>query len=74
MERLDATKASLKKLGGGVGGEDNSEDADREVDVAESPTLVGSRNNKQPALISAPSEPPARLLHILTVTTMACHR
>ena len=53
MERLDAVEASLKKLGGGVGG-DNSEDADREVDVAESPTPAGTRNNKQPALISAP--------------------
>lgn len=36
MERLDAVEASLKKLGGGVDG-DNSRNVESEVDVAESP-------------------------------------
>lgn len=50
MERLDAVEASLKKLGGGVP-RDNSGDADREVDVVESPTRAGPRTK--------PSGPPS---------------
>ena len=46
MERLDAVEASLKKLGGGVGSEDDSEDVDREVDMGESPTPTGTWGNK----------------------------
>ena len=37
MGELDAVKVNLKKLGG-VGGGDDSGDADHEVDVAEFPT------------------------------------
>ena len=52
MERLDAVEASLKKLGGGVSG-DNSGNPDHEEDVAESGTSPRTRNNR-PGLISAP--------------------
>ena len=47
MERLDAVEASLKKLGGGVGGGDNPGNADHEVDVGESST--SAKNNRQSA-------------------------
>jgi len=52
LEGLDAVEASLKNLCSGVGG-DNSENADCEVDVAESPTSPSTRNGrpfKGPAL------------------------
>ena len=52
MERLDAVEASLKKLGGGVGG-DSSENPDREEDVAESATSPRTRNNR-PSVTIAP--------------------
>ena len=45
MEKLGAVGANWKKLDCGVGGGDNPEDADREVDVAESPTPTGTRDN-----------------------------
>jgi hypothetical protein len=54
MERLDAVEASLKKLGGGVD-RDNTDDADREVDVVESPTR-NSRNRP-----SGPTSAPGRI-------------
>jgi len=54
MEKLDAVEASLKKLGGGVGGADNSGSPDREVDVGEPSTPTSARNNRPSASISAP--------------------
>ena len=56
MERLDAVEASLKKLGGGVSGGDNSGDADHEVDVAESSIPTNTRINTQ----STPTPAPGR--------------
>jgi phosphatidylinositol 4-kinase type 2 len=53
MERLDAVEASLKKLGGGVGG-DSSGNPDREEDVAESATSPRTRNKRPSILTSAP--------------------
>ena len=52
MERLDAVEASLKKLGGGVSG-DNSGNPDREEDVAESATSPKTGNNRPSAPTSA---------------------
>jgi len=52
LERLDAVEASLKKLGGGVGG-DNSENTDCETDVAESPTSPSTRNGRLFGPVSA---------------------
>ena len=52
MERLDAVEASLKKLGGGVGGDDSG-NPDREEDVAESATSPKTRNSRPSAAISA---------------------
>jgi len=54
MERLDAVEASLKKLGGGVGGADDSGNPDREVDVAEPSTPTSTGNNRPSASVSAP--------------------
>ncbi|KAF9650860.1 hypothetical protein BDM02DRAFT_3092313 [Thelephora ganbajun] len=54
MERLDAVEASLKKLGGGVSGEDNPGNADGEVDVTESSPSASTRNNGPSAHISTP--------------------
>ena len=45
MERLDAVEASLKKLGGGVAG-DNSGNPDHEVDVAESTTSTSTKKGR----------------------------
>jgi phosphatidylinositol 4-kinase type 2 len=53
MERLDAVEASLKKLGGGVGG-DNSGNPDREEDVAESSTSRRRGTTRPSVVISAP--------------------
>ena len=53
LERLDAVEASLKKLGGGVDG-DNSGNADCEVDVAESPTSPSTKNGRLFGPVSAP--------------------
>jgi len=55
MERLDAVEASLKKLGGGVGG-DSSGNPDREEDVVESATSPRTRNNRSSAPISGPGQ------------------
>ena len=53
LERLDAVEASLKKLGGGIDG-DNSGNADCEVHVAESPTSPSTRNGRLFGPVSAP--------------------
>ena len=45
MEKLDTVEASLKKLGGGVGG-DNSGNPDCEEDVAESTASPKTGNSR----------------------------
>jgi phosphatidylinositol 4-kinase type 2 len=54
MERLDAVEASLKKLGGSAG-EDNSGNADREVDVAEASTSTRNNRPQAPGRVSRSS-------------------
>ena len=74
VERLDATEASLKKLGRGVGSEDDSEDINCEFDMGESPTpqVRGATNNQHSSLHQV--EHPAHLPLIHTVTTTVYHQ